>query len=265
MQFLIQHNHRSHEQLDKTLQGVQPYPHQFVGVIPFTHEITSDEPLTGVDYIPYGSTLFISIAAKRGWKGLYLNNSFSMFHANQERQDMLNQAPTLTVQAAIEYLRRKPKDELVFVRPDGDLKHFAGTVIDAGEAAAWFEDASSMAPDSGSYYMPPDMFVWVSTPKNIDREWRFFIVNGQVVSGSMYRDRGQLKLARVTDTELLQQAQLKAAGWLPHRNCVMDLALTDGELKVVEFNTLNASGFYDHDTVDIFKALYKDYLTQEGK
>lgn len=43
---------------------------------------------------------------------------------------------------------------------------------------------------------------------------------------------------------MLQRAQEKSNIWLPHC-CVMDLAETDDGLKCIEFNSINASGFYD--------------------
>jgi len=46
--------------------------------------------------------------------------------------------------------------------------------------------------------------------------------------------------------------------WLPNRNVVMDLALVDNELKVIEFNCINCSGFYNHDVRKIFDALYME-------
>jgi hypothetical protein len=61
------------QQLTLVKQAVKNYPHEFVGVIPFTREITSDNPIEGIDYIPYGSTLFTTLAFQRGWRGLHFD------------------------------------------------------------------------------------------------------------------------------------------------------------------------------------------------
>jgi ATP-grasp domain-containing protein len=46
--------------------------------------------------------------------------------------------------------------------------------------------------------------------------------------------------------------------WLPAACCVMDTCLLDtGELKVVEFNCINGSGFYDHDVKKIMKVWWE--------
>jgi hypothetical protein len=56
---------------------------------------------------------------------------------------------------------------------------------------------------------------------------------------------------------MIDEAQELANKWLPDQCCVMDLALVEDELKVIEFNCINSSGFYDHDVDAIFKALWK--------
>ena len=76
----------------------------------------------------------------------------------------------------------------------------------------------------------------------------------------MYRCRGQLVKNRELDQAVILEAQKLAEGWLPHRNCVMDTALVDDKLYVIEFNCINGSGFYGHDVSAIFTALAKDYV-----
>jgi hypothetical protein len=93
-------------------------------------------------------------------------------------------------------------------------------------------------------------------PQNIKAEWRWFVVGGKVISGSMYRAHNQLRKMRVVEQDLINEAQLLADKWLPDECCVMDLALVGEELKVIEFNCINSSGFYDNDVNAIFEALW---------
>lgn len=75
----------------------------------------------------------------------------------------------------------------------------------------------------------------------------------------MYRAHDQLRKENVdNDKSIVVEAQAFADKWLPNDNCVMDLALIDGQLKVLEFNCINSSGFYDHNVDAVFKALW-DY------
>lgn len=256
MKFLIQHNLMNLDQLASVKMAVQDYPHQFIGVIPFSHEITSDEELIGTDYIPYGSTLFTMLALDKHWKGLYFNlESFNMRAAFRNRSDMLNEGLVVSVYKAEKYLHSFDRD--IFIRPDLDLKHFSGQVMNSIECADWLKDAMSLPPESGTYAMPSNMLVVISEPKNIQAEWRWFIIGNEIIDGAMYRVNGQLVKKHENDIDVINEAQSFAKKWLPSPCCVMDLALVDNELKVVEFNCLNSSGFYGHDVHKIFNALYE--------
>ena len=245
------------EQLQLTKDAVAPYPHQFVGMIPFSREITSDTPIVGNDYIPYGSTLMTTVALNEyKWKGLFFDlDKFNYATADQFRSDMLNSGMILSLVETIQFMRTEGGNRDWFIRPSQDLKQFSGQVIHAKECADWLQDAME-CDSSGSYKMEWDTPIVVSEPVNIQAEWRWFIVDGKVVSGSMYRAHNQPRKERVIEQELIHEAQVSANGWLPSPCCVMDLALVGGELKIIEFNCINASGFYDNDVSAIFRELY---------
>lgn len=244
------------EQLLAVKQAVSPYPHEFVGVIPFSHEITSEKPLEGLDYIPYGSTLLTNLAYEKGWKGLHFDlNTFNYKAALWNRIDMLN-GNVMTLREAINMLEYAPEGKMWFVRPSEDLKQFSGQVIESVECYHWFNDMLECE-TSGSYKLEPATPVVICEPQPIAAEWRWFIVGGKVVSGSQYRIHNQLRKERVTCQKMIAEAQTFADKWLPDPCCVMDLALVHGELKVIEFNTINSSGFYDNDIPAIFKALWE--------
>lgn len=245
--------------------AVQPYPHQFVNVIPFSNKITSETPIVGNNYIPYGSTLLTIVASKEyKWIGLFFDlNTFNYTAALANRDDMLN-GNVMDLSTAIEKLEQLDAKELIFTRPSEDLKQFSGQVIEAGECAAWFKDMMTCQ-TSGSYKLEPTAQVVVCEPQNIQAEFRWFIVGGKVVSGSMYRCHNQLRYIRMTKPEEFKEAQSLADKWLPSPCCVMDLALVGDKLKVIEFNSLNSSGFYDTDIDAIFKALFEYCSTLEEK
>ena len=188
-------------------------------------------------------------------------NNFDYDNFNYEtsvkhRSDMLNDDIILSASEVIPMLESSTVDTW-FIRPALDLKHFSGQVIDRTECITWLKDAMQCA-SSGSYQINNDLKIVLAVPKNIQAEWRWFIVNGKIVSGAMYRCRGQLVKIRELDKEVIDEAQKLADGWLPHRNCVMDTALVDDKLSVVEFNCINGSGFYGHDVNIIFKELYEN-------
>jgi hypothetical protein len=258
MEFVIQHNLMNEDQLKSTQDAVAAYPHRFVGLIPFSREITSDEPLVGTDFIPYGSTLLTALVSELGWKGCSFDLSRFNYEASvANRDDMLNDNLVMTIEDTIAFCRHLfDPYELMFIRPSEDLKQFAGQVIEAKECADWLEDAM-LCDTAGSYKLDANTKVVVAKPKNIQAEWRWFVVGGKVIDGSMYRCRNQLLKKHETDPIVIAEAQTFADKWLPDPCCVMDLALVDNELKVIEFNCINSSGFYNHNVNDIFAALYE--------
>ena len=261
MKFAVQHNLLNHECLEKIREALEKHkiPHVFIGVIPFSREITSDEPIEGTDYLPYGSTSLTVETQKLGWRGQYfIPETFRAEAWFQNRNDMLNCTTPFSVAEAIKYLRQRPKDELIFTRPTEDLKTYSGQVIECGECADWLTDAMECA-SSGSYQLSPDTQIIIAPPLKIKAEWRWFIVGGKVIDGSMYRFNGELLKQHEVDSLVIAEAQRFADVWLPHPCCVMDLALVDDRMKVIEFNTINSSGFYDHDVEKIIVALW-DYF-----
>jgi hypothetical protein len=256
MKFLVQDSAISESQLTMTKEAVQHLPHELIGVIPFSNELTSNEPLEGLDYIPYGSTLLTKISYDKGFLGLYFDpNVFTYKNAVLNRNDMLNPDFVGTLREAIVILKEDP-DKLWFSRPSHDLKHFVGTVDTGQELFDWFTDALQCQ-SSGSYKMEPEMDIVLSTPRNLKAEWRWFVVNGEIISGSTYRIDGKLKSVRETDKDIIKIAQEKAKLWLPSECCTLDLALVDDEFKVVEMNCINASGAYDCDMKLVFEKLYE--------
>jgi hypothetical protein len=258
MKFLIQHNLMNTDQLARIREVVERFPHQYVGLIPFSRELTSDQPVEGIDYIPYGSTLMSTVGLECGWKGLYLNlDTFNYRAAVNNRKDMLNDDLILSAEDVVYYMEHQTHGEDCdwFIRPSHDLKQFSGQVISAKDCVVWLKEA--MQHDmSGSYKINKDTPIVVAEPKNIDAEWRWFIVGGEIIDGSMYRAHGQLIKQHETDPGVYREAQNLADGWLPAPCVVMDTALVNGELKVIEFNCINASGFYNHNVDLIFSSLY---------
>lgn len=263
MRFLIQSNLMDKAQLNLVKDAVVSLPHQFVELVPFTHEIISGISIDDSDIIPYGSTLLTTVGYTHyKWRGLYFDlANFNYRSSILNREDMLNDFGSIvTIEKAIRILKACPAKQEWFIRPNLDTKQFSGMLIEAKECADWFVDAME-CDSSGSYKMTPETEVVLAIPQQIQAEWRWFIVGGKVISGSMYRLRGRLIKDRETDSFVIKDAQKLASGWLPHECCVMDTALVGGRLKVTEFNCINSSGFYDHDVDTIFKELYK-YSTE---
>lgn len=253
MKFLLQKNLLKINDFLNIKSILDKYPTDYVDLIPFTNNIEVDPD---TDYIPYGSTALTVIAKEQyNWSGLHFSlDTFNYEAALQNRDDMLNNN-VMRLDDAINFFTKQDPNTLFFVRPSADLKQFSGDVFSAKECHDWFKDMMECA-TSGSYKLDPDTKVVVSLPRKIYKEVRCFIVDGEVVSSSIYRENGVLIQKRCED-EAFQKIANK---WLPDDCCVMDLAYTSYGYKVIEFNCINSSGMYDCDKEKIFKSLWEYHI-----
>lgn len=207
--------------------------------------------------LPYGSTKLVRLAYEKGWEGVcYRPEEFSVSRWNSCRDDMLNGDASIVRAGALhKRLQGARPDDLWFIRPDHDLKYFNGTLTTVEKIRNWLDDPGGMA----HVKFGEDTLCAISPPKKIEMESRWFIVGGKVVTGSVYRMHGQQLTQRVTDPWLIQNAEEAARKWLPMLDCTMDLAVmekAEGKVvRVVEFNCLNSSGFYNHDLRALVRAI----------
>ncbi|WP_437301627.1 ATP-grasp domain-containing protein [Sorangium sp. So ce426] len=78
-----------------------------------------------------------------------------------------------------------------------------------------------------------------------------FVVDGEVVTGSMYRPSGDSHLPR----ELIDFAERAASRWAPASVFVLDVARVDGAWKIVECNCFNGSRFYSADVERVVRTV----------
>lgn len=220
--------------------------------------------------IPYGSTSLVKrihvlnelCDGYPAFRGLcYDTETFRVDRWIKERDDLLNSDITVArVDQLHNYLLDENPDSYWFIRPLSDLKVFQGMCAQLREIRQW-----KTSKESRSFQIEDDTLVVIAEAKQILAEYRYFIVGGTVISGSRYHPGGRKLPERVIDFERLTNAQLMANAWLPHENCVMDLADTEDGLKVIEFNCINAAGFYNHDINAVVEALTRYYQYRPSK
>lgn len=266
MKYAIQRNLINQIDLDQIINSLRRNNMEYVliDIIPFTDNIITDTPMSGLDYFPYGSTKLTNIAYSLGWSGLYFDQkTFNYGAAVANRDDMLNNN-VMSIRSAIDFFKSEiysgNGETSWFVRPSDDLKHFTGDVVTSKNGHAWFLDMLECA-SSGSYKLEDDTMVVVSEPVTIYSETRCFVIDGKIIDASLYRNHGQLFKRRVTEN--IPYYQEFADKWLPSPCCVMDIADTSNGVKVVEFNCLNSSGMYSCDIDHIFSEVNK-YHTRNG-
>ena len=225
--------------------------------IPFSDALPDvpREPAT----IFYGSAnLCTNIHRSRGWSpGVFFDDERFAFEALLAhcKHALLN------ADARIATLGELARDELdadleLFVRPVADHKQFAGGVQRFGAVRAWVD-----ALQGDEVGLDRATRVVVATPKPIAREWRLFVVDGEVVGGSRYRTQGRQAIAPDLPDAVRGFGEAIAATWAPDRVFVLDVADSDDRLCVIETNGFNSAGFYAADVQAIVAAVSRVALT----
>jgi hypothetical protein len=138
----------------------------------------------------------------------------------------------------------------LFIRPDSGGKTFTGLVMDIDKAA--FEISSLRQLTS----VTDETLVMIAPAAILSSEYRFFIVDGEVVTGSRYHVNGLPAVNRETDTECQKVAEAIAGlPWQLDLAYACDVGFFDGEPKVVELNAFSTSGLYACDALKLFGAV----------
>lgn len=221
--------------------------HLPVQIVPFSDEVpdvTWDGPI-----IAYGSARFIANVQRRGlWSpGTFFDaHTFTMGnYIGRYGQNMLNASAEITTISGFLEKDALPHGAM-FVRPDRDLKEFEARVWDPPGLKAWFTKICD-----SNLEVRPDTPIVVAEWLAIETEWRVFMVDGCYVSGSRYRSWGEIDVDSHVPQDVIEFAGRMAEIWTPANVYVVDIALLDGHLKIVELNCFNSAGFYASDVARI--------------
>jgi hypothetical protein len=222
-----------------------------VDVIPFSSELPDIEVERSVVF--YGATNFtIHAYRSRKWNpGVFFDENNFLYSTCIEKfgTNMLNSNGELAPLKELVNLSISD-EEKVFVRPNNDLKQFAGTLQPFGELKRWVEKLSV-----GGYELDVNLPAVLSLPIEISREWRIFVVNRKAIAGSQYREYDQLNVKQSVPKEVIHFVEEMCKKWVPEQVFVMDVAEVKGALKIIELNGFNSSGFYAANIPDIVQAV----------
>jgi hypothetical protein len=211
-------------------------------------------------------------AKKMGWNpGVYDCEPYNHKMLNLVFGDkMLNYDATFTTFKNSRVYVRMCIDQFgaVFIRPIHDTKVFAGVVYtDFEEFERWWKGVCVLEEDDGTS-LRKDTEVMVAIPQKIASEYRFFVVDGDIITGSQYKigNRIQYKEVDKNDTPfIIAKEFLKDALFnINLRSYVIDFALMYNDnisidsrydYKIIEVNTMNSAGMYACDVQKIVMAL----------
>jgi hypothetical protein len=158
----------------------------------------------------------------------------------------------------------------IFIRPSNGYKSFAGQCISFNNFKM---DLDLLRLSYGGLDL--QQLILISSLKELEEEYRFVVVDGKIVSGTMYMDKDNRPLHRAyydklcTDEEAKKYAESLLGLYVPDQAFTMDIVrLSNGEYKLIEINSFNCASMYGGDYKKIVEAVnglsYNEYLDVFG-
>ena len=220
----------------------QGAPHAVVRVNARTLEIDPPVDVDGPVFV-CGSSSLGRVAHQRGWWPGYIDDNLDYRLLAQHYGSHL-----LNADARCLPLEDVPTPTAaVFVRPVGDGKQFAGGVKSPADFRAWRDATLADLARGAPLRLRARDLVVIAAPKTIHAEIRLRVVDGEIVSASLYRRGGAAHFSDEVDDHVLAFGRARIAQWSPNRAFCLDVAETPDGLKVVEINAIGSSAFYAGD------------------
>lgn len=140
--------------------------------------------------------------------------------------------------------------DTVFARPLKDNKLFTGGLFRVDDLMMAIE-TKILNPKTENEE------IIISQQKNIESEYRLFIVDGHIVTGSLYKMRNQVIISEFVDDKVLKFANDCLQEWQPSKVFTLDVAITDNGCKIIEVNNFSSAGLYKSDVEKLVVAIEK--------
>lgn len=257
MYYIIQENlfkEHNHELILKLL-GRMRLDYEVVRYIPFVHDI--EFKTNRKDVWIFGSVNMAHCAHKYNWYpgSMYNENHDMEVYMKHWGKHMLNH-DAFVMEASDELPESLPY--AFFARPTKDTKAFSGQLFTKD---AWNEWIQGAIKNEALIRLTEETRVLLAPLKDTQQEVRCWVVDGKVVTLSRYK-LGSRVISQNYDDEVLFKdfAQKMVDIYQPARAFVLDVCLSNDELKIVEVNCINCSGFYDGDMNKLIQALEKAFV-----
>lgn len=219
----------------------QDTSYTLIGMVPFSGEVVAvegDQKLADIKGPVFGCGKgSMKHAARRyGWTPGYIEAADYIDCLTHYNSHMLNNDSIVGKLDEV-----VPTEPRFFVRPNADNKSFNGQVMTKDEFLDWQKRMRTME-DSAT--ITKNDYIVLAPLKEIYAEYRFYVVNGIVVTGSLYKSRDTVVYVECIDRDVIDFAQRMADTYCPSVAFVLDIADTPDGFKVLETNSISSSGFY---------------------
>lgn len=212
-------------------------------------ELPSDTPVMTI-----GSYSLAKAAIKKGWKpGAFINDNFtfSRWVSGWGKDNLLNGH---AIEAPIKDIVVPENMEKLFARPSEDTKSFSGQVFERKNFIYWLNKIINAEFNDE---FTKDTSIIFSPVVEIECEFRLFVVDGKIVTGSLYKSKDRVLYSQHVDKSALDFANEMIKIWQPDRAFALDVALTPSGPKIIEINNINSAGFYAADLPKFVDAIEK--------
>ena len=251
--------------LEESLNRMQ-LPYDKVRIFPFIDKIVNLNDIPdgsyNVDDLPtynpnrkdifvFGAIKLARIAKDNGWyPGSLMNDNHDyLVYKDFYKENLLNYDSEIK-EFAEDF--KWYKGEAKFIRPCKDSKVFTGKVFNEYDWKDYVENALH----NGHHTMlDAKTEIQVSIPKVIQKEIRFWVVGGKVITGSQYRLGNQMVLDEYYEDDAFEFAQKMVDLFQLADAFVIDVCLVNGEWKIVECGNINACGFYKSNIAKMLDAV----------
>jgi len=152
------------------------------------------------------------------------------------------------------YFQFHNNEDKIFVRPSNGYKTFPGQIINMEK---FDEEYETLITSYGGLDM--SQLIVVAPYRNVVKESRFAVINGQVVDGCVYMINGEKTEERIVDEEAFVYANIvleKLEKDFPDPAFTLDISKDEqGDYRVIEVNSLCCAGLYFMDKDLIVRAM----------
>ena len=253
MFYVVQENTFREENYDILIDTFERMglPYEIVKVLPFVEEFEFNTDRK--DIFCFGSVKMSRLGKKYNWfPGSLLNDNHDyLVYSKYYKENLLNYDSVIQ-----KFGDKIDRTEIFFARPVLDNKTFTGKVFDMYE---WIDFRNSFLDSEYETTLTKDTLIQVSSVKQLVKEFRFWVVGGEVVTGSLYKLGTWSHTSEIVDDGALEFCKEMVKIYQLADAFVMDICEVIinqvPEYKIVELGCCNSAGFYKANMPKLINAL----------
>lgn len=257
MHYIIQDNTFKKKGYQKLIDMMERFnlSYDIVKVLPFVEEIELKPYPKNLNVFGFGSLKLARLLKKYDfYPGIVINENFDYgVYSQHYKENLLNyDSRIVNIFDDFEW-----EYEQQFIRPCLDTKVFTGKVFDKNEWYVFIKRVKKNPQDFPS--INNDTKIQISMPKKIFQEVRCWVVDGKIITSSIYRRGSFIVQCGKVDDAAIEFAQKMVDEFQLADTFVIDVCETRNGWKIVECGCTSIAGFYDSDVQKLIMALEEKY------